>query len=79
MLLRVGIVLVIFVSAARRFCSPTFAGFFLVAKAAELKSGAVHVLFISLFIVLRYKRIALFTMHLHCYFEVLLQSDTGCL
>ena len=50
-----GIILAIFVSAAKRFCSPTFAGFLLVAKAAEAKSGAVHVLFISLYIVLRYK------------------------
>ena len=54
-LLRMGIILAIFVSAAKRFCSPTFAGFLLVAKAAEAKSGAVHVLFISLYIVLRYK------------------------
>lgn len=56
-----------------------FAGFLLVAVAAEAKSGAVHVLFISLFIVLRYKWIVLFTMHLHRYFEVILHFDTGCL
>lgn len=56
-----------------------FAGFLLVTKAAEAKSGAVYVLFISLFIVLHYKWIALFTMHLHRYFEVILHFDTGCL
>ena len=56
-----------------------FAGFLLVTETTEAKSGAVHVFFISLFMVLRYKWIALFTMHLHRYFEVLLQSDTGCL
>ena len=53
--MRVGIILAIFASAARRFCSPMFAGFLLVAEAAEAKSGAVYVLFIFLFIVLRYK------------------------
>lgn len=46
--LPVGIILAIFVFAARRFCSPTFAGFLLVAEAAEAKSGAVHCLLILL-------------------------------
>ena len=77
--LRVGIIPLSFASAAKRFCSPTFARFLLVAKAAEAKSGAVHVLSISLFVVLRYKWIALFIMHLHRYFEVLLHLGTGCL
>ena len=54
-LLRLGIIPASYVSVARRFCSPSFAGFLLVTEAAEAKSGAVHVLFISLFIVLRYK------------------------
>lgn len=56
-----------------------FAGFLLVSEAAEAKSGAVHVLFISLFMVLYYKWIMLVIMHIHRYFEVLLHLDTGSL
>lgn len=77
-LLRVGIILVIFVSAARRFCSPTFAGFLLVAVAAEARNCAVHVLLILLLLCYVISRKLLVTMYLYHCFEVILHFDTGC-
>lgn len=77
--LRVGVIPASFASAARRFCSPMFAGFLLVVEAAETKRCAVHVLFIPLFIVFSYKWIVLYIMNLQRYFEVTLHPNTGCL
>lgn len=78
MLLRVGIILALFVSAARRFCLPTFAEFLLVAEAAEARNCAVHVLLILLLLCYVISRKLLVTMYLYHCFEVILHFDTGC-